>query len=106
LPLEPGVAVTPADGRVRGMDVRVGRGVFVNVAVGGMGVAVGMAAWVSAITVKAAAATVPWKSIGAAVGAGCPLHPLMSRAITRNRVGMKKRFMQNLLDASICLAYQ
>jgi hypothetical protein len=57
LPLEAGVDVIAVDGG--GMKVGVGRGVFVNVAVGGMGVAVGMAAWVSAITVKAAAATVP-----------------------------------------------
>ena len=49
-----GVNVTCRD--ARGRNVLVGAGVSVTVAVGGGGVAVGMAAWVSAIIVKATAA--------------------------------------------------
>lgn len=42
----------------RGMGVSVGGGVGLGVSVGGMGVLVGMAAWVSATTVNAAATAV------------------------------------------------
>lgn len=55
-----------------GDEVSVGRGVDVNVAVGGRGVFVGMAAWVWAIMVNAAACAVPATSPALRVGASCP----------------------------------
>ena len=56
-------------------------GVWVNIAVGGGGVEVGMAAWVSATTVRAAAMTVFCMSTALSVGAACAPpapHALMS----------------------------
>jgi hypothetical protein len=49
------------------------------VSVGGKGVSVGMAAFVSATIVCAAAMAVPCTSAGCAVGAGCAPHAAMMR---------------------------
>src|SRR5919109_4614402 len=86
VPLGTGVKVTSEEGNASG--VLVGAGVSVNVAVGGGGVAVGMAAWVSATTVRAAAAIVPCMSTGLPIGAGvaCAPHALMVSVITSTRV--------------------
>jgi hypothetical protein len=86
------VNVASKDGR--GGIVLVIAGVFVNVAVGGTGVAVGMAACVSATMVKAAAAIVFWMSTGLTVGMGvvCTLrapHALMSSVMMTIRVGVE-----------------
>ena len=84
----------PAE-EVNGSKVMVGRGVCVNVAVGGSSVAVGIAAWVSAITVKAAAATVPCRSTAGAVGVVCEPHPLMTSVKIRVRMRMEGYFTLN-----------
>ena len=79
----------------KGGNVLVAAGVSVNVAVGGV-VAVGMAAWVSATTVKAAAMTVFCMSTELSVGVACALpapHALMSSVIMSNRVRMEKNFI-------------
>ena len=89
MPSGTGVNVAPREGN--GIKVSVGAGVSVNVAVGGTGVEVGMAAWVSAIIVKAAAAIVACKSAGLAVGVGVAAVPqaLMVSVIMSNRVRLK-----------------
>jgi hypothetical protein len=51
-----------------GSAVKVGKGVGLGVSVGGSGVAVGIAAWVMATTVHAAATAVLLTSAGAMVG--------------------------------------
>jgi hypothetical protein len=61
--------------------------------VGGGGVAVGMADWVSAIIVKAAAAIVPCRSIALTVGVAASPHALMISAIVSIRVRLEKHFM-------------
>jgi hypothetical protein len=80
----------------KGGSVLVARGVLVNVAVGGGGVAVGMAPWVSATTVRAAAMTVFCISTALTVGVagvlGAP-HALMSSVIISNIVRMEKFFI-------------
>ena len=68
-------------------------GVSVNVAVGGIGVAVGMAAWVSAIIVKAAAAIVLCMSTGLTVGVACCTTRTDDQRITSTRVRIEKHFM-------------
>ena len=78
------------------MKVFVGTGVFVRVAVGGIGVVVGMAAWVSARIVRAAATAVPCKStgliVGVAFGTTRTLQALMISVITRACVRIEKFF--------------
>ena len=93
LPVGTGVDATAED--ADGGNVLVGRGVFVNVAVGVIGVAVGMAAWVSAIIVKATTAAVLCSSIGLTVGTGvaCASHALMVNVIMSTRVSLEKHFM-------------
>jgi len=94
LPLGTGVIVTSEDGN--GGKVLVAAGVSVNVAVGGGGVAVGMADWVSATIVNAAAATVLCMSTALTVGVACAQrapHPLMSSVIMSTRVRIEKHFM-------------
>jgi hypothetical protein len=78
-----------------GGTVLVAAGVFVNVSVGGGGVAVGMAAWVSAIIVMATAAAVICKSTGLTVGGGvaCAPHALVLSVIMSTRVRIEKHFM-------------
>jgi len=84
-----------------GSGVMVGSGVSVNV---GGGVAVGTAAWVCAITVKAATTTVSWISPALRVGvAGVPPapHALIISVSMRYRAKMEKRFMGHLLSAAV-----
>lgn len=71
-----------------GDEVSVGRGVDVNVAVGGRDVSVGMAACVWAIMVNAAACAVPATSPAFRVGASCPPPQAESRSarIDTNRI--------------------
>jgi hypothetical protein len=71
-----------------GSAVKVGRGVGLGVSVGGRGVLVGTAAWVSATIVNAAEIAVPCTSSGASVGAaGSP--PQAARSTASNaRVGI------------------
>ena len=87
------VNVASKDGR--GGIVLVIAGVFVNVAVGGTGVAVGMAACVSATMVKAAAAIVFWMSTGLTVGEGVSAvpHALTVSAIISTSVRIENHFM-------------
>ena len=103
LPLGTGVNV-PAEGG-NGRNVLVGAGVSVIVAVGGGGVAVGMAAWVSAITVKAAAAIVPCRSTGLAVGVAPVPHalrisvikvPAENRKTFHNDISLMLQFVSNI----------
>jgi hypothetical protein len=93
LPFGTGVSVTGEEDNASG--VSVGRGVFVNVAVGGIGVAVGMAAWVSAIIVKATAAAVLCRSSALSVGGGvaCAPHALMISVNMTIRVRLEEYFM-------------
>lgn len=88
-----GVSVTAEDGNGRG--VMVGRGVLVGVSVGGIEVAVGMAAWVPANIVRATAATVLCMSITLIVGGGGTFAPqaLMVSVTISIRVRIEKRFM-------------
>src|SRR5687768_14825561 len=88
-----GVNVPSEDGNAS--KVLVGAGVSVNVAVGGGGVAVGMAAWVSATIVKAAAATVPCMSTALPIGVGvaCAPHALRISVVVSTRVRTEKHFM-------------
>jgi len=76
----------------RGSGVFVGRAVGAGVSVGGRGVAVGMAAWVCATMVCAAATAVFCTSTACMVGAAGLLHALMSIAMTAT-MRMEKRFM-------------
>src|SRR6188474_3984576 len=84
-----GTEVNVASRVGKGGKVLVAAGVSVNVAVGGGGVAVGMAASVSATTVRAATMTVFCMSTGLSVGAACMLPPapqaLMSSVIRSTR---------------------
>jgi hypothetical protein len=96
LPPETEVDVTPEGGK--GGNVTVGAGVSVNVAVGGIGVAVGMAAWVSAIIVKAAAAIVFCMSTALTVGIAVVSALRAPHALTLNasiitRVRLEKHFI-------------
>jgi hypothetical protein len=59
----------------------VDNGVGDGVSVGGIGVAVGMAAWVSATIVHAAATAVPWTSSALIVGSGSGPHALISMVL-------------------------
>src|SRR5512146_67388 len=95
LPIGAGVTVTCAAGK--GGTVSVGRGVFVNVSVGGGGVAVGMAAWVCAIIVKATAAAVICMSSALTAGVGVAFAPQALRVsvIASTRVRVKKDFIQH-----------
>jgi len=92
-----GTEVNVASRVGRGGSVLVTAGVSVKVAVGGGGVAVGMAAWVSATTVRAATMTVFCMSTGLSVGVACMLPPapqaLMSSVIRSTRVRIEKYFM-------------
>lgn len=72
------VSVTARDGNASG--VSVGKGVCVGVSVGGNGVAVGIAAWVSATIVNAAATAVNCTSAALIVGAGSAPHAVMTIA--------------------------
>jgi hypothetical protein len=72
------VAVTSRVGSEAG--VLVGRGVKVGVSVGGTGVAVGMASWVWATMVKAAASAVDCTSAALIVGTGSAPQALLSVA--------------------------
>ena len=65
----PGLCVSATPSVGKGMNVLVGTGVFAIVAVGGIDVAVGMAAWVSAMIVEAAEIAVTCRSTGLIVGA-------------------------------------
>lgn len=76
----------------RGSGVLVGNGVCVGGSVGGKGVEVGMAAWVCATMVKAAATAVFCTSAACIVGAAGVPHALMSRAMTTT-VRVEKRFI-------------
>lgn len=71
----------------------VGTGVFVGVSVGGIGVEVGMAAWVSAIIVRASAADVLCMSNTLSVGVASAPHALMISVIINSRVRIEKHFM-------------
>ena len=69
LEFPPGLCVSATPSVGKGMNVLVGTGVFAIVAVGGIDVAVGMAAWVSAMIVEAAEIAVTCRSTGLIVGA-------------------------------------
>lgn len=86
-----GTAVKVGSSRVGNeMGVSVGTGVGLGVSVGGRGVAVGIAAWVSATTVKAADTAVFCISTGLTVGAGSAPQALTIKAI---KMGMINRFI-------------
>jgi hypothetical protein len=78
-----GCVETPSGwvGITRGAIVFVGNGVGEAVSVGGTGVAVGMAACVSATIVHAAATAVPCTSSARIVGTGSGPHALISRTL-------------------------
>lgn len=76
-----------------GKGVLVARGVCVGASVGGRGVAVGIASWVCATIVYAAAMAVFWTSTGLTVGTGSAPHALMIIAIATITVSVEKRFM-------------
>ena len=89
-----GVNVTCEEGN--GGKVLVAAGVSVNVAVGGGGVAVGMADWVSASIVKATAAIVLCMLTALTVGVACaPRAPqaLTISAVMSIGVTLEKHFM-------------
>jgi hypothetical protein len=78
----------------RGNGVSVGRGVWVGVSVGGRGVAVGIAAWVCATMVSAAATAVFCTSTAFIVGAaGSPPQALIINVATIITVRMERRFI-------------
>ena len=78
----------------RGTGVSVGRGVSVGVSVGGRGVFVGMAAWVCATMVNAAATAVFCTSTALIVGvAGAAPQALMINVVKTMTVRMERRFM-------------
>jgi hypothetical protein len=66
--------------------VFVGNGVTLAVAVGGMGVAVGIAACVSATMVMAAAIAVPWTSAGDMVGSAAGPQAVNTSAAIAKRI--------------------
>src|SRR5690349_2378064 len=70
----------------RGNGVNVGSGVALGVSVGGNGVAVGIACWVAATMVQAAATDVFCTSAGAMVGVPCDPQADNRRAMP-NRMG-------------------
>jgi hypothetical protein len=71
-------------GETSGATVFVGRtGVGEGVSVGGIGVAVGIAACVSATIVQAAASAVPWTSSALMVGSASGPHALRKNTLTR-----------------------
>ena len=70
-------------------EVSVASGVLVGVSVGGIGVEVGIASWVCATIVNAAASAVCWISAGFTVGTGCAPHALIVNA--RIRIKEKNR---------------
>jgi len=76
----------------KGRGVLVGKGVWVGGSVGGAGVAVGMAACVSATMVNAAATAVFCTSTACMVGAAGVPHALLSKAMT-TMVRLEKRFI-------------
>lgn len=76
-----------------GNGVFVDRGVCVGASVGGKGVAVGIAAWVWATIVNAAAMAVFWTSTGLTVGTGSAPHALMIIVMATIMVSVGKRFM-------------
>lgn len=91
-----GVELIAGVGEATGVSVNTG--VNVKVAVGGSGVAVGMAAWVCATIVEAAEIAVPCTSSALMVGtAGCPPQPLISVARTTAIVRVLNNFMRCLL---------
>jgi len=69
-----------------GIGVDVGGKVGTGVSVGGMGVAVGRAAWVSATIVQAAATAVPWTSAALMVGSGSGPHALRKNILANMMV--------------------
>ena len=78
-----------------GGKVARGTGVSVGIGVGGSGVAVGIAVCVSATLVKAAAAIVPCKSIGWAVGVTTfAPHALRISVMMSSWEKFEKRFMR------------
>lgn len=89
------VGVTSRVGNASG--VSVGGGVSVGVSVGGTGVAVGIAAWVCATMVKAAAIAVFCTSTGLTVGtAGAPQAVMSVARVARATilVSVENRFMR------------
>lgn len=66
--------------------VAVGGEVGIGVSVGGMSVAVGIAAWVSATIVQAAATAVPWTSAALIVGSGSGPQALNRNKLANMRV--------------------
>lgn len=86
-----GVNVTSKVGK--GVDVTKISNVFVGTTVGEGNVAVGMAAWVSASSVKATATAVLCRSTGLAVGVAFAPHALIISVITSACTRIEKRFM-------------
>lgn len=86
-----GVTVTSKVGKETG--VSVGCTVGLAVSVGGKGVDVGMAAWVSATIVNAAATAVDCTSTGFIVGTASAPHALMTKVIADIKEEIVKRFM-------------
>jgi hypothetical protein len=82
--------------RLSGGTVLVGNGVLVGASVGGMGVAVGIAACVSATIVIAAAMAVPWTSSGDIVGSGVGPQALNTSAAIANII--QTRFINCLFS--------
>jgi len=73
-------------GTMSGSAVKVGKGVGLGVSVGGSCVAVGIAAWVMATTVHAAATAVPSTSAGAMVGVPCEPQAV-NRTVSASKIG-------------------
>jgi hypothetical protein len=73
-------------GMINGSAVKVGKGVGLGVSVGGRGVAVGIAAWVMATTVHAAATAVLLTSAGAMVGVPCGPQAV-NRTVNASKMG-------------------
>jgi len=91
------VAAVAEVGKVSG--VFVGKGVCVGVSVGGNGVAVGMAAWVSATSVKAPATAVFCTSAALIVGGASDPQALISVATIRiERVFTRRIWILNDLN--------
>jgi len=80
------VGTTEIDCVGSGIGVDVGGKVGTGVSVGGMGVAVGRAAWVSATIVQAAATAVPWTSAALRVGSGSGPQALVKNALANKIV--------------------
>jgi hypothetical protein len=88
------VGDTSSVGRATG--VSVGRGVVVGVSVGGKGVAVGIAAWVWATIVNAAATAVDCTSTALTVGMGSAPQAL----ITVTRINRMDRLLSSFMVIS------